>query len=217
MQDWCPKLGSYWTDLKDDGTYQTHPLQGQVFEIPHLVPATGPRNPSYRLTQHMVKVMLVRNVSGVALLPARVVTLKTSNATVRALDEVSGYVNVVNTAHCVFSDPYLPSAGVPDKSLFLAVIGGPTYVRLSGTSGDTNGDITAGDYLISAATGSSATDTAGGRVSKYAVGSPADAAAAAEMAINSINNTIAWALESKSATTNAGELILVNACCKIDT
>jgi hypothetical protein len=211
-QDWCIKLGSTWNDLKDDGTYDPHPLQGRIFEIPHLVPATGPRNPSYRLNEQMMKVMLVRNVSGAALLGARVLTLETGANGIRCVDSVDGYANVVNTAHCVLSDPYLPTAGVPDKHLFLVVISGPTYVRLSGTEADSNGDWVRGDYFISAATGTSATDTDGGRISHYAVGAPADAAAAATMAITSVNNTLGWVLEAKDAADDAGGLILVQAC-----
>lgn len=214
MQDWSPQLGTYWDDRKDDGTYDTHPLQGQVFTIPHLVKATSPRTTDTRLSSHHMKVMLVRNTSGAAMLPARVLTLKTDTNGVTCVHEVSGYANAINTAHCVLSDPYLPSTGVPDDCLFLVVIEGPTYVRLSGTEADSNGDWVRGDYFISAATGTSATDTAGGRISHQVIGTPADATAAATLAVGYANNALGWVMENKDAGDDAGGLILVMAACR---
>ena len=76
-----------------------------------------------RRTGHRVRVKIVKNSSGITLLPKRLVTFK--DGTNRT--EVDGYVTT--TAAIGYPvDEFLPSGGVADGSYFFIVVGGPALV-----------------------------------------------------------------------------------------
>lgn len=74
-----------------------------------------------RLTGHKVRCRLVKNSSGIALLPGRLAVFKSGTN----MTEVDGYVATTGKSPCGVVDEYLPSAGVPDGSYFLLVLEGP--------------------------------------------------------------------------------------------
>ena len=76
-----------------------------------------------RRSGHRVRVRLVKNSSGIALLPKRLVTFKAgTNRT-----EVDGYVTL--TAAIGYPvDEFLPSGGVANGDYFFIVVGGPALV-----------------------------------------------------------------------------------------
>lgn len=162
----APKLGQVIHDLLPDGTYNTHPLQGRVFELENITPNSAPGSAATRLTNHQIKAILVRNVSTVALLPGRVVQMKVANTTTAIMKEVGGYANTHAAPLCGIVDPNLPAAGVANKDLFLLIIAGPCYVRTPGTYTDMVSAIAVGDTVVSSAAGSSLTDADGGRIAK---------------------------------------------------
>lgn len=213
--DICPiALGTTLKDWKTGETIVTHWAQGRLFDVENVQAQSGTRTAATRPNGSTLKVMVVRNVSGGVLLPKRTVQLKTDNTLHGILNEVHGYANTVAAPLCGFVDPYLPSTGVPDDNLFLMVVHGPMYAVMSGTEADTLGDITVGLPLVTAATGTSLTDTDGGRVARANPAAPADATAAQAAAILHMSNVIATTLEVKDAGDDAGEDILVMVNCR---
>lgn len=164
---------------------------GTVKEFTDVSPVTG----VVRSNRRKVCVA-VRNTSGIALLPKRVVRLAgTGTALFGAAD---GYASTTNEELVGVVDEFLPASGVADKDVFWVTVSGPTEVAvaLSGT------DVAVRDRLsvITAATSGA---TTAGRVTV----SPLSAATT-----NAGNNgigVIGYAC-SAGATTGAAVLALVN-------
>jgi hypothetical protein len=93
---------------------------GAVKVFPDVNPATGKIR-----SNRVKKCIAVRNTSGVALLPKRVVTFKSGSIT-----EVDGYTNVTDQASAGVVDEHLPAAGVAANDVFWITIDGPTEVKL---------------------------------------------------------------------------------------
>lgn len=200
--------GDYSTGTDDDGTETMQDILGSCYEL-HDVQMTGlgGGSPKRRATDHPTKVLVLRNGTGAALLPGELAKLEHTTAPtspggaspIPLLTEVSAKTSALDRL-VVVVDPYLPSAGVPDKGIFLGVICGPTKAKLPAAAGWTNGDITVGDPLI--ALGS-------GRIGKYdstPTGTPpADAEAAQITAISLIGTS----LETKAETGNESTLLRV--------
>lgn len=73
------------------------------------------------LTGNMIRVRVVKNSSGIALLPGRLARFKAgTNYT-----EVDGYTYTTGDKPLCGVDEYLPSAGVANGDYFLAVVKGP--------------------------------------------------------------------------------------------
>lgn len=93
---------------------------GVVKQFPDVNPVTG------RIRSNRVKTCIaVRNVSGVALLPRRLVTFKAGSFT-----EVDGYTNLTDEASAGVVDEYLPASGVANNDVFWITVQGPTEVKL---------------------------------------------------------------------------------------
>ena len=98
-------------------------------------------------------VKVVRNVSGINLLPGRMVVYKTGTNQKR----VDGYTSTTGQEVAGIVDPFLPAAGVPDGDLFYIVLEGVVPVRRSlsnSAADDAEGDIL---YAITAATSQATT------------------------------------------------------------
>lgn len=93
---------------------------GAVKQFPDVDPDTG------KIRSNRVKTCIaVRNVSGVALLPKRVVTFKSGSFT-----EVDGYNNTTDAASAGVVDEHLPAGGVANNDVFWITVQGPTEVKL---------------------------------------------------------------------------------------
>ena len=112
-----------------------------------------------------VECIAVKNVSGGALLPGRVVKFKDAATTGQfsggLLGEVDATATTTNATPAAngligIVDEYLPAAGVADKEVFWLVVRGPSTVRKTATA------VSAGAaYGTSATAGSAAAHTAG--------------------------------------------------------
>jgi hypothetical protein len=105
---------------------------------------------------------LVRNASGITLLPKRVVKWKSGQIG----KQVDGYCAVDFEAVAGVVDEWLPSAGVVDDDLFWIVRKGPTLV-LTDLAGGAANVITSGANLV-ALTAATSQATTAGRVQEYA-------------------------------------------------
>lgn len=109
-----------------------------------------------RLSGHLVKCRLVKNSSGIALLPGRLAVFKAgTNQT-----EVDGYCATTGKSPVVGVDEYLPAAGVPDGSYFWVVVDGP-FAALTDLAGADFNVITEGNPVVALTAATSQATTAG--------------------------------------------------------
>jgi len=93
---------------------------GAVKEFPDVDPTTG------KVRSNRRKICIaVRNLSGVSLLPKRVVTWKSGS-----FSEVDGYTRLTDAASAGVVDEWLPSSGVAANDVFWLTVQGPTEVKL---------------------------------------------------------------------------------------
>lgn len=161
---------------------------GAVKVFTDVVPSTGAVR-----SNRVKKCVAVRNMSGAALLPKRLVKFSTTAGTA-GISEVTGYADTTNAEFVGVVDEFLPSAGVADKDVFWVVVDGPTEVAhaLSGTA------VAAGNKLAAITAATSGATTAG-RVTPSGVG------AATTGAGDNALGVIGYAL---SAGTTSGDAIL---------
>ena len=165
---------------------------GSVKEFADVNPVTG----AVRSNRRKVCIA-VRNKSGAALLPKRVVTFSTTAG--KLFSEVAGYSAVTNEERVGVVDEFLPAGGVANEEVFWVTVEGPTEVAvgLSGT------DVAAGDRLCAITAATSGATTAG-RVT------PSALTAGTANPGNSGIGVIGYAT-SAGATTGANVLALVTA------
>ncbi len=159
------------------------------------------------------KLMIVRNVSGIAILPMRLVTLQITGTDGKfALGRVDGYCTTgpggnVQAAFPV--DEFLPTAGCPNNDLCYVTVEGPATVLTSMATTDFNNAssaISVGDWLVSATAATSQATTAG-HVATQGLASGAIATTAATLA-NLIQHRLGRALSAvTSANTNVALLM----------
>jgi hypothetical protein len=125
---------------------------GAVKEFTDVNPTTG------QVRSNRRKVCIaVRNTSGVALLPKRVVRL--SGTGTGLFGSADGYASVANEALCGVVDEFLPAGGVAANDVFWVTVDGPTEVSVA-LSGS---DVAVRDRL-SVITSAASTSTTAGRV-----------------------------------------------------
>lgn len=95
--------------------------------------------------------IIVRNVSGIALLPGRICKFSIAGK------RVAGYTTVTGEAAAGVVDDSLPSAGVPNGDLFHLMVHGPCAVRKSLSDSDIDLAVDAWVYAITAATSQATT------------------------------------------------------------
>lgn len=161
---------------------------GVVKVFPDVNPSTGKVR-----SNRVKKCVAVRNTSGAALLPKRVVRFDVTNAG-KLLGDVDGYVAVGNNELCGVVDEYLPSAGVAANDVFWVTVDGPTEVShaLSGTA------VAVGNRLAAITAATSGATTAG-RVT------PSSLTSSTTSAGNDSRGVIGYAI---SAGTTNGDAIL---------
>ena len=132
---------------------------GVVKQFPDVNPITGV------IRSNRVKTCVaVRNTSGGALLPKRVVAFDVATGGLAGFTETKGYSAVTNEERVGVVDEYLPAAGVAANDVYWVTVEGPTEmaVALSGS------DVAVGDRLAAIAAATSGATTAG-RVTKSGV------------------------------------------------
>lgn len=165
---------------------------GAVKQFPDVNPTTG------RVRSNRVKTCVaVRNTSGAALLPKRVVTFDTTTAGLAGFTETKGYSAVTNAERVGVVDEYLPAGGVASNDVYWVTVEGPTEVAVA-LSGS---DIAVGDRLA-AITAVTVGATTAGRVTASGVG--AATTGAGDNALGVIGRAC-----STGATTGAAVLAIV--------
>jgi hypothetical protein len=146
-----------------------------------------------------VTCIFVRNSSGVALLPKRLVTWKSGQRG----KQVDGYARLDWTDVAGVVDEWLPTAGVAANDYFWLVVKGPTLCTTA-ASGDALNVIGVDDNLVSLTAAASTHSTTSGRVQSFVVGGTTNITAA----YSQILNTIGKAMSAKTtANTNADVLV----------
>jgi hypothetical protein len=153
---------------------------------------------NYFGTGRYIKLRVVRNLAAAALLPKRLVSLKSgSNGTA-----VDGYTTTTSALGYPV-DHKLPAAGVPVNDLFYIVVDGPTIVKNDIASGAST-VLAAGDPLAALTAVTSGSTTAG-RVAK------ADFTGATAPLANAILGVLGRAISAvTTANTNNDVLVDIN-------
>ena len=141
---------------------------------------------------------IVRNTSGIALLPKRIARFELSAVDYGA--QADGYTTTT-AAEGFPIDEYLPAAGVPANDLFWIVIEGPAVVLTS--LSDLTADLAAGAWVV-AITAVTSQATTAGRVTNN------DLTGATALLANQVLNRIGRCLSAKTTqNTNADLLVEV--------
>lgn len=154
-------------------------------------------------TNRLVRCRCVRNVSGAALLPSRLVSFQASGINYGA--RVDGYADV--TAQRGYPvDEWLPAAGVPNNDLFWIVIEGPALCLTPLVNTDFNGTVAEGQVMVALTAATSGATTAGRVACQNITGS--SAATDYSFLLNQAENYVGRALSAMS-TGNTAATILV--------
>lgn len=176
-----------------DATEFAH-LEGREYIVNDVSPSSG--NAAQR-TGRSVTLRLVRNVSGFALLPKKLVTFQATAGKYGA--RVDGHVDTT-AEHCYPVDEYAPAAGVPDQCLFYIVVEGPA-VCLTDLAAGANNLLTVGQLVVSL-TAATSNATTSGRVA------PIDLTGATALLGNQLRNAVGRVLTAKTtANTNVDVLV----------
>lgn len=143
-----------------------------------------------------VTCILVRNSSGITILPKRLVTWKAGKEGY----EIDGYARLDwgnNLAGIV--DEFLPATGVVDDDYFWLVVKGPVMATTSSV-GDATNVIGVGDPLVSLTAATSQGSSTAGRLQVAAPGGTTNIT----NAYSQILNVFATALSAKTTTNTAG-------------
>lgn len=168
-------------------------LEGKEYIVEDVNPNTGVvRTGQYR------RVRIVRNVSGVALLPKMLVRFDTAAGKVGA--RVIGYARTT-AAEGYPVDEYLPTAGVPNNDLFYIVIEGPATVLTSKAASAVN-VIGVNAWVVAATAAASTHSTTAGRVEVQ------DLTGATALLADQVQNRVGRALTAKTTANTDADLLL---------
>lgn len=201
------ELGETLSGTDDDGNLINKDKLGQIFEIPanNFGPGNFSDGSKKRLTGRSIIAVLVRNESGAALLPKRLVRF-TRTAGYSLCESVDGYADTLAEKCVAIVDPDLPSAGVADDDIFWAILKGPTTILTPMAGAGFNGDISVGSQLV-AATSTTTGATTAGRVSNVTMNATTGITDAFNMAANIVGKAL-----SAKTTGNTNADLLVDAC-----
>jgi hypothetical protein len=153
-------------------------------------------------TQRRVTCRVVKNVSGINLLPSRAVNMQTTGADGRTFENsVDGYASASGAFVGGIVDEWLPAAGVAPNDFFYIVTKGPTTCLTDLAAGAT--DVFTVGMIVAALTAATSQATTAGRV--Y----PQDLTGATSVLGLQIQNAIGRAL-SAATTANTNSLLLVD-------
>lgn len=149
-----------------------------------------------RRTNHIVRRRLVKNSSGIALLPGYLVVFKAgTNRT-----EVDGYARLT-AADAVVVDEWLPAAGVPNGYYFWVTVHGPT-VCITPAAADANNLIPEDTILVALTAAASTHSTTAGRVA------PQDLTGATAVLGGQLNGALGRALSAKTTSNTNAEILM---------
>lgn len=174
-------------------------MEGKEFEFEDLNYAATNLAKPYRVKGAMCIVRLVRNVSGIALLPRRLVRLIKTDTT-NLYGRTDGYARLITDTPCYPLDEFLPSAGLPNYDMGYIVIKGPSEC-LTALEASADNLIAVGDILV-ALTAATTGATTAGRLAQQ------DLTGATAVLGNNVQHRIGRALSAKT-TANTGVAILV--------
>ena len=160
-------------------------------------------SPPYKTrTDRIVKCRLVRNASGIALLPKRLVRYQKTAGNYKK--RVDGYCAITAEDWAGVVDEWLTSAGVPNNDLFYIAISGPTNVLMPLAEAEFTGAVAIGDALVALTAATSQATTAGRVAEQDFSGSNVTGSALA----NQVMNMIGRALTARTtANTNTDMLV----------
>lgn len=186
-------LGTTLNDEDADGNYTKTELEGVVVEVEDR---NWNSNPATYRSGKRRKLMIVRNNSGISLLPKRLAAI---TYTVGKQARTPGYTTV--TAAKGFPiDEFLPSTGVADKRLYYVCIEGPALCKMP--LSNLSADVAVGDKLV-AITGATSQCTTSGRITAI------DLTGATILLADQIRNEVGQAMSTK-LTNNTNDDILVD-------
>lgn len=167
------------------------------------VGAKGTRSSKY------VKARIMRNVSGAALLPKRLVTPQRAGTDGKFfLGRVDGYADTTNEARSYPVDEFLPAAGVPNGDLFWMVEEGPAMCLLPlAGAGFNAASIVVGDALAALTAITSGATTAG-RVSTLSPLTSASTNTNFDFAVNAVLGMVGRALSAATSGQTNGDLLV---------
>lgn len=169
---------------------------GTVWTFEDIDLSTSYASARVKRTNQRVQCRLVKNSSGIALLPKRGVTYKAgTNQT-----EVDGYVRTTSAECAGIVDEWLPAAGVANGDYFWIVVQGPTMV-LSSLAGNSENVITERDPLVALTAATSQATTAGRFVTQ-------DLTGATQILANAVQNAIGRALSAKTTAQTNGDILV---------
>jgi hypothetical protein len=167
-------------------------LEGMEYVVRDEDPATNAQR-----TGRPVRLRAVRNKTGAAILPKRLVTGYTSGVVTA---QVAGYARTTAVLCRGVVDEYLPAAGCPDNDLCYIVVEGPSLC-LTDLAGGANNVINVETVLVALTAATSGATTAG-RVA------PQDLTGATALLAAQVANAVGLALTAKTtANTNADVLV----------
>lgn len=188
-------------------------LNTDLLGVPFIYPSQNlpadARFAHVRRSGYPLRVVILKNDSAATLKGSRIGQLDVAEASVQALHKCVGYANTLGAAHPVIIDEFLGSSGVAAGDYFYGILDGPVKVALPGDYNDMGGNWTAGDWLYSAPSGTTAVDDDAGRAAKIASGSvvlqvnatptPDEVTVDYSVALNAALNAIGWTMESVTA------------------
>jgi hypothetical protein len=183
----------------DSNDLKGQELEGQEFWFPDVDWTASGVGAKPKRSERMIKVRVVRNTSGGALLPKRIARFEADGLEYGA--RVDGMTRT--TAERGYPiDEFLPDAGVPNNDLFYVVVEGPAMV-LTPLEGDANNVFSVGTVIVALTAATSGATTAGRA-------RPQDLTGATAVLGDNIQNRIGRALSAKTTgNTNADLLVEV--------
>lgn len=157
-----------------------------------------------RNSNEYVYLKVVKNSSGIALLPKRLAKPKISS-TIGFETEIAGYTTV-DAEDCYPIDEYLPASGVPDANYFYVVVGGPATV-LTSLAGDARNVISEMNMLTNTA-GATTGATSGGRAQLQNIQASTVNATAGEENAEQIQRALGRAVSNKTTNNTDADLLM---------
>jgi len=159
---------------------------GQV----HVFQDTDPSDETKHRSNGDVTAIAVRNVSGISLVPKRLVVFKTDAIG----KEVDGYCSTYSQLCAGVVDDHLPAAGCPDDDICWIIVKGPCLVTSSVPSITLAAAVNDPVHAKTAASSTAASNIAGGRWVRNAA---AAATGASALLVN--HNRIGFAMTARTA------------------
>lgn len=178
--------------------------EGREFEVDDVIYTPGPTKGQLR-SRDKVTLRIVRNTSGIALLPKRIARFESGTHWGRRVD---GYTTTT-AAHGYPIDEYLPAAGVADDDLFYIVVKGPATV-LTNLANSNDNILTYGADVIALTAATSQATTAGRiRLAASALTGAASTNTDFGFVRDAILNVVGKAMTTMAASTNTNRDMLI--------